>query len=115
MVSYKNPKIWGPSTWIFLHSMSFSYPEKPTKKEKKNYKNFLTSLQYVLPCSLCREHYAEYIKKHSLDEALESQKKMINYFIKLHNHINQKYKNKPKLTIQEAKNSFHNFSMSQLI
>ena len=37
MVSYKNPKIWGPSTWIFLHSISFSYPEKPTKKDKKNY------------------------------------------------------------------------------
>lgn len=115
MVSYKNPKIWGPSTWIFLHSISFSYPEKPTKKDKKNYKNFLISLQYVLPCNKCSEHYEKFIKQNSLDNALESQNNLVKYIIKLHNHINQKYKNKSKLTITEAKNSFHNFCISQLI
>ena len=27
--------IWGPPLWHFLHSMSFNYPNKPTKLQKK--------------------------------------------------------------------------------
>ena len=27
--------VWGPSLWHFLHVMSFNYPVKPTKIQKK--------------------------------------------------------------------------------
>ena len=30
--------IWGPSSWHSLHTMSFNYPVKPTKKHKKDYR-----------------------------------------------------------------------------
>ena len=30
--------VWGPSLWQYLHTMSFNYPVKPTKEDKKNYK-----------------------------------------------------------------------------
>ena len=33
--------VWGPSLWHYLHVMSFNYPMKPTKQEKKHYKNFI--------------------------------------------------------------------------
>ena len=42
--------VWGPSLWHYLHIMSFNYPVKPTKQDKKNYKNFVVSLKHVLPC-----------------------------------------------------------------
>ena len=29
--------VWGPSMWHFLHTMSFNYPVKPTKDDKKYY------------------------------------------------------------------------------
>lgn len=112
---YKNPKIWGSSAWIFLHSISFSYPENPTKKDKRQFKTFFLSLENVLPCSLCCEHYKKYLQEHDIDDALQSRKNLIHYFIRLHNHINKKYNNKKKLTIKEAKNSIHNLMMSQLI
>ena len=32
-----NPSIWGEPGWIFLHSITFSYPEKPTKEDKITY------------------------------------------------------------------------------
>ena len=27
--------IWGPAMWHFLHSMSFNYPNNPTKFKRK--------------------------------------------------------------------------------
>ena len=29
-----NVNKWGPSGWIFLHTITFNYPEKPTKQLK---------------------------------------------------------------------------------
>ena len=46
--------VWGPSMWHYLHTMSFNYPVKPTPEEKKHYKEFILSLQHVLPCKYCR-------------------------------------------------------------
>ena len=46
--------VWGPSMWHYLHTMSFNYPVKPSDDDRKHYKNFILSLQYVLPCKYCR-------------------------------------------------------------
>jgi glycosyltransferase involved in cell wall biosynthesis len=54
-----NPKIWGPHAWFFLDSIILSLPNKLNNEQKIIYKNFFTSLQYILPCELCREHYKE--------------------------------------------------------
>ena len=55
--------IWGPSMWHSLHSISFNYPVKPTTKDKRNYRNFVLNLRYVLPCGKCRENLKENFKK----------------------------------------------------
>ena len=49
--------VWGPSIWHFLHTMSFNYPVKPTREQKRQYKDFMMSLGKVLPCRHCRENY----------------------------------------------------------
>ena len=46
--------VWGPSLWHYLHVMSFNYPVKPTKQQKKHYKNFILLLKHVMPCKYCR-------------------------------------------------------------
>jgi hypothetical protein len=46
--------VWGPSVWHFLHTMSFNYPTNPTQEQKEQYRNFVLSLQHVLPCKYCR-------------------------------------------------------------
>ena len=41
--------VWGPSLWHYLHIMSFNYPVKPTKQDKKNYKNFVVGTKrYII-------------------------------------------------------------------
>ena len=32
--------VWGPSLWHYLHTMSFNYPTKPTRDDKKHYKEY---------------------------------------------------------------------------
>ena len=31
---------WGPSGWLFLHSVTFQYPDNPSDEDKYNYKVF---------------------------------------------------------------------------
>ena len=49
------PEIWGPHAWIFLHSITFDYPDNPTKEVKEKYKGFFESLQDILPCEKCKK------------------------------------------------------------
>ena len=80
-----NPKIWGPHAWIFLHSITFNYPSKPTLQDINHYKNFFNNLKYILPCNNCQNHYKNNIDKYPLtDEILSSKQKLINWLINIH-------------------------------
>jgi len=46
--------VWGPSLWHYMHTMSFNYPVKPSREDKKHYRTFIMNLKHVLPCKYCR-------------------------------------------------------------
>ena len=52
-----NPEIWGPSAWMFLHSVSLAYPKNPDEEDRLNYGNFFNNLQPILPCQKCSNNY----------------------------------------------------------
>ena len=52
-----DPEIWGPHAWIFLHSVTLAYPENPTNIDKKNFELFFNSMQPIIPCQKCSNHY----------------------------------------------------------
>jgi hypothetical protein len=79
---------WGPAAWLFLHSVTFQYPENPTDQDKNNYKIFFDSLQNILPCPNCREHYQKNLKENPMN--LESRESLIKWVIDLHNAVNKK-------------------------
>ena len=43
------PSNWGSHAWIFLHTISFDYPDNPSLNDKLLYKNFFHSLKNILP------------------------------------------------------------------
>lgn len=55
--------VWGPAMWHFLHTMSFNYPNQPTVLQKKQYRDFILSLEHVLPCKYCRINFKDNLKK----------------------------------------------------
>ena len=61
-----DPRIWGPKGWFFLHSIALNYPKNPTDHDKRNFKQFFESIQYVLPCPQCSQHYSENLQKNPL-------------------------------------------------
>lgn len=96
------PEVWGPHAWIFLHSVTFDYPDDPSESIKEQYKSFFESLQIVLPCDMCRNHFKENLKKFPLTKnVLKSRKNLIEWLIDIHNNVNQS-NNKPKLQYQDV-------------
>ena len=118
---------WGPAGWLFMHSISFQYPENPTDKDKHNYKFFFESLQNTLPCPRCREHYKENLKENPIQ--LNSRNDLIQWVIDIHNSVNEKnskkiysrdevedlYKSKYNYSIKENKSTESNMKLILII
>jgi hypothetical protein len=82
--------VWGPAAWLFLHTISFNYPVSPTDEQKHQYRNFILSLQHVLPCRHCRENLSSNLKKVPLTmKHMKSRDTFSKYIYRLHEHINK--------------------------
>lgn len=88
---YKNnmdTRLWGPIFWMTLHTVSFNYPETPTYLEKRHHYDFFNTIQYILPCTVCREHYQRNFKQYPLETYLDTKKTLIQWVIMIHNEVN---------------------------
>ena len=83
-----NQNIWGPTLWFSLHTITMNYPNQPTFLQQKDYKNFFTSLQYIIPCKICRKNYQRHLIEHPIDNNLKSRKLLVYWLIDIHNMVN---------------------------
>ncbi len=83
-----NQNIWGPHLWFSLHTISFTYPLKPKDEDKKNYQDFFTQLQHVIPCSVCKKNYKRHLQEFPVNNHLNSRKDIVYWVIDLHNMVN---------------------------
>ena len=96
------PDKWGPHGWKFIHYITLGYPSNPSTVTKKQYLDFFTTLQYVIPCSICGSNFIKHVKEYPLtDEILSDKQKFINWGILMHNLVNIQ-NNKKKYTDKEA-------------
>lgn len=93
---------WGTHAWAFIESIALTYPVNPTPQEKAEYKEFFLSLQYVLPCPRCRNHFKSNIEKYPLNDALKNRENLIKWVIDVHNEVN-KSNGKRVLSYEEAR------------
>lgn len=96
-----NVNKWGPSGWIFLHSITFNYPLNPNNQDKINIKNFFLSTANILPCKYCRQSFLIYIKYIPIDLFLESRESLVFWLYKIHQLVNQKIF-KPNANIRDV-------------
>jgi len=102
--------VWGPMMWSYLHTMSFNYPNNPTKEDKKHYKEFIENLQYVLPCKFCRMNLANNLKEFPIKEChMASRDAFSRYVYDLHETVNKMLKKKSGLTFCEVRDRYENF------
>lgn len=95
------PTVWGPFFWHTIHIVALGYPKSPTYTDKKCAKEFYESLAFLLPCTICRQHYREYLKNNPLTPFLDSKKDLLKWTIDNHNSVN-KMLGKPEWTVEEV-------------
>ncbi len=91
-------QVWGPTGWVFLHSVSFGYPMDPKKFDVDNnlpegtteerYRKFFEQIGYVFPCRYCRESYQEFIKEIPIQT--ESRATLTKWLYDIHERVNKK-------------------------
>lgn len=102
--------VWGPSLWHFLHTMSFNYPNNPTAEQKKQYRQFVLSLEHILPCKYCRINLKSNFKDVPLGHRdMKDRESFSKYMYRLHEHINQMLHKKSGLTYEEVKERYEHF------
>ena len=90
-----NTNKWGPSAWIFTHTIVANAPEYLTEKQQEYYKNFFMDLKNILPCSYCRDSYTQILEVYPIDNYLHKGYLLRWWWYNVHNYVNQKL-NKPK-------------------
>jgi len=102
-----NPEIWGPPTWMFLHSVSLAYPKNPLEEDRKNYSKFFNNLQPVLPCYKCSMNYLHHIQEDPVENHLDNKESLVKWLIGMHNKVN-KLNNKDILSYDEVIDKYKN-------
>ena len=102
--------VWGPGMWHFLHTMSFNYPTHPTHEQKVQYRNFIISLQHVLPCKYCRQNLHKNFKTFPLRMChMASRDTFSRYVYRLHEIVNQLLGKSSKLTYCDVRERYEHF------
>jgi hypothetical protein len=102
--------VWGPAVWHTLHTISFNYPVSPSIEQKKYYRNFVLSLQNVLPCGACRKNLKTNFKHLPLTmNVMESRDTFSRYIYNLHELINRMLKKKSNLTYCDVRERYEHF------
>lgn len=87
------PKIWGPSMWFSMHSISFCYPHNPTIEDKNNYKKYYEVLAEIIPCKTCRDSYKIMINNGVTkldDDVLMDRESLTKWVYTVHEFVNKK-------------------------
>jgi hypothetical protein len=101
---------WGPAVWHSLHMMSFNYPVKPTPEDKKHYRDFVLSLQYVLPCKYCRMNLTKNFKALPLTmECMKNRETFSKYIYNLHELVNKMLDKKSGLSYCDVRERYEHF------
>jgi len=95
------PETWGPLFWTTIHIASLGYPTNPSHAHKKSAKAFFESLQMLIPCPICREHYTVHLQKYPIAPHLDKRSDLFRWTLLLHNEVSKSI-NKPLFTEEET-------------
>jgi len=88
-----SPAVWGPIFWSTIHIVTIGYPDSPSQDEQRSAVAFFESLKAVIPCPICREHYAMNLAK--LPVRAESRASLVRWAFTIHNMVNEQLEKRP--------------------
>jgi len=87
--NYSDPRIWGPATWFFLHSVTLALPEEVPHNMKVGLRQLLIGMWQVLPCEACQRRLGERLLTWPLELNAGSREGAIQWMIDFHNEVNK--------------------------
>lgn len=96
------PRVWGPSAWVFLHTIAQCYPERPNASDIQQYTLFFLTLPYVLPCVDCQSETLAYYSNDMprFQRAFTSRTALMHFVADMHNAVNRRL-GKPEYTLTQ--------------
>jgi len=102
--------VWGPSAWHFIHTISFNYPNNPTREQKQYYKNFITNLINVLPCGHCRINLKNNLNARPITtNDMKNRDSYSRYVYNLHEIVNKMLKKRSGLSYCDVRERYEHF------
>jgi len=83
------PSTWGPFFWHTMHLVALGYPKTPTYAEKRAAKEFFESFAHLIPCPICKLHYADHLKNNPITPSLDTRNDLFQWTIRIHNLVNK--------------------------
>jgi hypothetical protein len=81
---------WCRAGWIFLNSVALMFPKTPGEDDYDHYDKFFSNVGWVLPCSICRDHYNKYLSLHPLPHG-QGGRELSQWLNDLRNEINREH------------------------
>ncbi|KAI9743340.1 MAG: hypothetical protein M1818_003186 [Claussenomyces sp. TS43310] len=78
----------GRSSWTLLHSISATYPERPTAAEERDLTRFMTLFGRLYPCWVCAEDFQAYMEREKIRAG--SRDEFGRWLCEAHNEVNVK-------------------------
>lgn len=80
----------GRNTWTFLHTLTATYPSRPSPAEQQQTRSFLSLFSNMYPCSHCAEDFRDWMKRTGNEPRLQSRDEFGRWMCEAHNAVNEK-------------------------
>jgi hypothetical protein len=89
-----------------MHLVALGYPTTPTYAEKRAAKEFYESFTHLIPCPICKLHYADHLKQLPVTPSLDNRQDLFRWTVQMHNLVNKDL-GKPEYTEADSIAFYH--------
>lgn len=73
-----------------MHAVAMFYPDFPDADDMSHARNFYLSLQGLLPCASCSEHYTQLLLRFPIEPVLHSKMELMRWVWTIHDEVNKR-------------------------
>lgn len=103
----KDPAVWGPHLWRYLHYSAANYPIHPDHRQNSQMAHWLANLHVTIPCEVCSQHYKRHIDQYrgDLHRICSTRDTLFNFLVDTHNAVNAR-NGKPLMSYEQARTMY---------